>query len=898
MALRHEQSEWFLFVSDGSDVANSTHSVPSQNAFVDSVGSLLGYLTYQAVVWAGVAALVLWVLVTCGFACCKGDDTVYESITCSSVMPSRRKRDFRQFCNYLRLVPLHLLRSLEIPSGDRCLYSSTEKLHLSAQRSVYNDAVVNFLAVRRSMAFVTACFAMLSLAAAITDVRNVWYDWKVWKLMSQTERDGHVISFKEFVEESGKPFVAANPDAWFRYTLYLYGGVYAKLINQMSYVDVFECSLTAGSSLVSCLLLWWSLKKWSQFSLSSSAVMQGWAFTVVIPFLTTLVPGRILIDWRGVEATSASFSEQVVTHFGKHSLVAAEQLNQTCTSILELNRSSVLQDVRERTESVCSLLQTTPDEHVECCSFIGLSIIDFDFRPLHKSCGVLKGYMADPDSAAHEKVLRKSADLCDSMLMPRIRHALTLGLSGSEVLQLQATSEALAKKLEEGVEVLVGAMNGLKGFKKIMPVALALAPALMKGALRVKVTVPQSTIPGMFVVTLPLLYCPFTWAVYHIFFQLLGDVWMLLGLLIIAFGPMCYAVLGHCYQVTRPLDDAAVINLMAKLNTVSLVVTIVGYAFIGYVVYLRRHRLLGGNHSLEDELWRYVGQKVALLQPVFWIRLVGSFMTQYFFTTLAGVDWMMVQIGRHRHYEMLLEISDEIGDLECSGSTDDFPLGLRTPNERALLQKVAAERRQRLDCVYFINYKEAPMRVVWEEDEGQSTRVNKRIASTYKPPESKSLGDIELPVVKARSTAVSEVTLERFKEEEESCRDSPDMEEDVAVFEDAKDSGRSKWELKRLRARVRQLEAELAAAKESRSCVQSRGGEESLPDHLPRAWGESLLPNLPVESAGSAGPAPEIRASRSQPQRDNYRPPRSVRRGGLGEAHKWKWRVQKNETPE
>ena len=39
-------------------------------------------------------------------------------------------------------------------------------------------------------------------------------------------------------------------------------------------------------------------------------------------------------------------------------------------------------------------------------------------------------------------------------------------------------------------------------------------------------------------VVLPLLYCPMTWGMYHIFFQLLGDFWMLLGLLVMAFGPM------------------------------------------------------------------------------------------------------------------------------------------------------------------------------------------------------------------------------------------------------------------------------------------------------------------------------------------------------------------------
>lgn len=96
---------------------------------------------------------------------------------------------------------------------------------------------------------------------------------------------------------------------------------------------------------------------------------------------------------------------------------------------------------------------------------------------------------------------------------------------------------------------------------------------------------------------------------------------------------------------------------------------------------------------------------MAVLQASFWLRLAGVALGKYFFTTLAGepsvmqlaaffapgtppgpgVDWMLAEIGRQRHYEQLwrsvsacrkhgrlkMEISERIRGLEAEGSA--FP---------------------------------------------------------------------------------------------------------------------------------------------------------------------------------------------------------------------------------
>ena len=77
-----------------------------------------------------------------------------------------------------------------------------------------------------------------------------------------------------------------------------------------------------------------------------------------------------------------------------------------------------------------------------------------------------------------------------------------------------AAVESMMKRLQAPVELGIGLKHALMGFKIMIPAAVAIAPGLMKGALAVKMLVPQSSLPGVFVVLLPWLYCPIMWCLY------------------------------------------------------------------------------------------------------------------------------------------------------------------------------------------------------------------------------------------------------------------------------------------------------------------------------------------------------------------------------------------------
>merc|ERR1719499_893411 len=101
-----------------------------------------------------------------------------------------------------------------------------------------------------------------------------------------------------------------------------------------------------------------------------------------------------------------------------------------------------------------------------------------------------------------------------------------------------AQAQNIGTQLTNGMGLVAEGMIcmwlALQGFLTMFPAALSVAPGMLKGALRMKLLVPQSNMPGMFVLMLPWLYAPVAWCYYSIFFQILGSVLLLLGLIFFA----------------------------------------------------------------------------------------------------------------------------------------------------------------------------------------------------------------------------------------------------------------------------------------------------------------------------------------------------------------------------
>merc|ERR1719210_2655195 len=110
----------------------------------------------------------------------------------------------------------------------------------------------------------------------------------------------------------------------------------------------------------------------------------------------------------------------------------------------------------------------------------------------------------------------------------------------------------------------MGAVNGIASFQNLWPAALSLGPGIIKGAMRAKTIVPEASLPGAFIIILPWIYAPLTWALFNVVVQLFGN-WALLGAMVsFAFYPLLISLVGMCFYVQSPqrqdhLEDLIVI---------------------------------------------------------------------------------------------------------------------------------------------------------------------------------------------------------------------------------------------------------------------------------------------------------------------------------------------------
>jgi len=130
--------------------------------------------------------------------------------------------------------------------------------------------------------------------------------------------------------------------------------------------------------------------------------------------------------------------------------------------------------------------------------------------------------------------------------------------------------------IKNSASMALGLYSGLLSFHRLLPAALSVAPGLLKAALRIKVVVPQSYLPGVFIVLMPLMYMPMVWACGVCAVQGIGEIWLLVSLACLAFSPAVYTVLGIVRAVTSPISQKGVLFLFANCQKLDLDVLLGG----------------------------------------------------------------------------------------------------------------------------------------------------------------------------------------------------------------------------------------------------------------------------------------------------------------------------------
>lgn len=173
-------------------------------------------------------------------------------------------------------------------------------------------------------------------------------------------------------------------------------------------------------------------------------------------------------------------------------------------------------------------------------------------------------------------------------------------------------------------------MDGATCLATLLPAILSLVPGVQKACLRVKTLLPQSILPGWFLVAASPFYAMFLLVIFVAVNQFVGDLMFLGGALLLLAAPLVYAVKADIF--TSPLHTAEDYARMQRVQKIVGALTAVAGGLI--VTFLVTQDVMGIRLFGLDP-------KTTLLQPLDLVEFFLETMGRAMFMTVLGADVFM-----------------------------------------------------------------------------------------------------------------------------------------------------------------------------------------------------------------------------------------------------------------
>lgn len=615
---------------------------------------------------------------------------------------SRLREGLKLCCTYLCAflldtcaLPWHICRSFRgnalTPNSESeagSCYETTESLAWGSEREVLTkvcrfmfdgevkikfQAIVNFVVWRRSLIVLLASLCtgsfLLSLLGDLGMQRHFPFVAVKQHLFGQSECSGLNSDTDFEVVKDQLDSGALVYDV--KFAVGFFQSLTCTMGEQLSKADWIRLLiLTSGKGVTASLLLRASFL-WADWSQSKQYLMWAWIVNICVPVLQTILPtAGILVEWGPIDRLLEGFQKTTIEHFKvKEQLRAlADRANQTCEGKeVESYIDSSLDTVTTSSEYVCSWVYCLHSGPLWAWLRWSTGVDQFLELRLGEATGAPIEHV---DSRLDMSVL----EVCDDLT-----HLIELGDTNSNLakeekmklcthihdgvdvardfVNLASTLNALFDEfwrfVREILQEVVSAKAGIISFITLLPLALSIAPGLLSAALRIKTLVPDSFLPGVFILIMPLLYVPLTWSLLLFLVQSIRDPVLLVGVVLMAFSPLVYTFMAIRYDInylTAPGDARIFVRRSNLAMTAVRVLSIVCFCFWADRSYRNNqefaHIFLRGvcKVFLENLL-----PKFAVLRDYLWALLysapvwsmVFTCVAQYGLTAAVASDWTL-----------------------------------------------------------------------------------------------------------------------------------------------------------------------------------------------------------------------------------------------------------------
>jgi GYF domain 2 len=211
----------------------------------------------------------------------------------------------------------------------------------------------------------------------------------------------------------------------------------------------------------------------------------------------------------------------------------------------------------------------------------------------------------------------------------------------------------------------MGFVGAILAFATLMPSVLSLIPGVLRGCLRIKALLPQSLLPGLFLIAATPLYVLLFLVIFTTVNQLIGNILLILAVLALASSPLVY--LFNAGLFTRPLRTEEEFRKVGTVQNTATIIFLVGVVLL--LIYLFTASFLG--KSLVG-----FSSQTSVMQP--WNAHFLQLPIEYFFrsllTTVVVADLFMLMnltlwrqsksfegTEESRHYDRIMSEIEEAG---------------------------------------------------------------------------------------------------------------------------------------------------------------------------------------------------------------------------------------------
>lgn len=201
-----------------------------------------------------------------------------------------------------------------------------------------------------------------------------------------------------------------------------------------------------------------------------------------------------------------------------------------------------------------------------------------------------------------------------------------------ELEDADTTAALQGQKIGLGV---AGLIVGVYSFFQFLPTVLSLIPGAMRACVRLKMLLPQSLVPGWFLIAASLVYALILLPVFIAVSKFCGNFLLIVGVMLLVFAPLLYVIHGRVF--VQPLSSAEASHDIRRVQRWVVAAMILAVFVLAAFVMTKRL-------PLADKYLIGFSEKSSLLRPWNWtvIQFAVEYVGRSLFVMALALDLFIV----------------------------------------------------------------------------------------------------------------------------------------------------------------------------------------------------------------------------------------------------------------